>query len=51
MARVARDHLTRALERCGNHMGHTALELRISRKTLWERMHKLGMRGEAGEDG
>jgi len=51
MARVERDYLTRALGRCGNHMGRTALELGISRKNLWEKMRKLGMRGEAGEDG
>jgi DNA-binding NtrC family response regulator len=50
MARVERDYLTRALARCGNHMGNTALELGISRKNLWEKMRKLGMRGEGGED-
>jgi two-component system response regulator AtoC len=50
MARVERDYLTRALSRCGNHMGNTALELGISRKNLWEKMRKLGMRNEAGED-
>jgi DNA-binding NtrC family response regulator len=51
MARVERDYLTRALARCGNHMGNTAIELGISRKNLWEKMRKLGMRSEAGEDG
>jgi two-component system response regulator AtoC len=50
MARVEREYLTRALARCANHMGNTALELGISRKNLWEKMRKLGMRGEAGED-
>ena len=50
MARVERDYLTRALARCGNHMGNTSLELGISRKNLWEKMRKLGMRGEPGED-
>jgi two-component system response regulator AtoC len=51
MARIERDYLTRALARCGNHMGNTAVELGISRKNLWEKMRKLGMRSEAGEDG
>ncbi len=51
MARVEREYLSRALARCGNHMGNTALELGISRKNLWEKMRKLGMRGEGGEDG
>ncbi len=50
MARVERDYLLRALERSGNHMGHTALELGISRKNLWEKMRKLGMRSESPED-
>jgi DNA-binding NtrC family response regulator len=51
MARVEREYLTRALARCANHMGNTALELGISRKNLWEKMRKLGMRSEPGEDG
>jgi DNA-binding NtrC family response regulator len=51
MARIERDYLTRALARCANHMGNTALELGISRKNLWEKMRKLGMRSEPGEDG
>lgn len=50
MARVERDYLTRALARCGNHMGNTAIELGISRKNLWEKMRKLGLRGEPGDD-
>ena len=50
MAQVERDYLTRALARCGNHMGNTAVELGISRKNLWEKMRKLGMRSESGED-
>ena len=50
MARVEREYLSRALARCGHHMGNTALELGISRKNLWEKMHKLGMRREAVDD-
>ena len=50
MARVERDYLARALTRCGNHMGNTAIELGITRKNLWEKMHKLGMRGTSTED-
>jgi DNA-binding NtrC family response regulator len=50
MARVEREYLTRALARCGNHMGNTAQELGISRKNLWEKMRKLGMRSEAVDD-
>ena len=46
LARVERDYLSRALARSGNHMGHAALELGISRKNLWEKMHKLGMHGQ-----
>ena len=51
MARVERDYLVRALARCGNHMGNTAQELGISRKNLWEKMRKLGLRGEGVEEG
>ena len=47
MARIEREYLTRALAHCGNHMGHTATELGISRKNLWEKMRKLRM--AAGE--
>jgi transcriptional regulator with PAS, ATPase and Fis domain len=50
MARVERDYLARALARNGGHMGNTAVELGISRKNLWEKMRKLGMRNEPGED-
>jgi DNA-binding NtrC family response regulator len=50
MARVERDYLARALARNGGHMGNTAAELGISRKNLWEKMRKLGMRNEPGED-
>lgn len=50
LARVERDYLSRALARSGNHMGHAALELGISRKNLWEKMHKLGMHGQSLED-
>jgi DNA-binding NtrC family response regulator len=31
-------------------MGNTAQELGISRKNLWEKMRKLGMRSEAVDD-
>ena len=50
MAHVERDYLMRALSRCDNHMGNTAIELGISRKNLWEKMRKLGMRGEAVDE-
>lgn len=51
MARIERDYLTRALARYGNHMGNTALELGISRKNLWEKMRKLGMKEDSADDG
>ena len=50
MARVERDYLMRALARSGNHMGNTAIELGITRKNLWEKMRKLGMRGKGADD-
>lgn len=50
MARVEREYLMRALARCSNHMGKTAIELGISRKNLWEKMRKLGLRGESEVD-
>ncbi|TRZ67775.1 MAG: sigma-54-dependent Fis family transcriptional regulator [Rhodocyclaceae bacterium] len=50
IARVERDYLVRALARNGSHMGNTAAELGISRKNLWEKMRKLGMRAEPGEE-
>ena len=50
MAQVERDYLTRAQARSGNHMGNTAIELGISRKNLWEKMRKLGMRSESVEN-
>lgn len=50
MARVERDYLVRALSRNGGHMGNTAAELGISRKNLWEKMRKLGMRAEPGQE-
>ncbi|MBI3525352.1 MAG: sigma-54-dependent Fis family transcriptional regulator [Betaproteobacteria bacterium] len=50
MARVERGFLARALARNGNHMGNTAAELGISRKNLWEKMRKLGMGGDPGEE-
>lgn len=50
MTHVERDYLMRALARHDNHMGNTAIELGISRKNLWEKMRKLGMRSESAED-
>ena len=50
MARIERDYLVRALARNGGHMGNTAVELGISRKNLWEKMRKLGMGSDHGED-
>jgi len=50
MARIERGYLVRALARNGSHMGNTAAELGISRKNLWEKMRKLGMGSDNGED-
>ncbi len=50
MARVERDYLVRALARNDGHMGNTAAELGISRKNLWEKMRKLGMRSELTDE-
>lgn len=43
-----RDFLTLALERHGGHMTHAAEALGITRKTLWEKLRRLGIkpRGE-----
>lgn len=49
MAGVERDFLTRSLARHNGHMGHTAAELGISRKNLWEKMRKLGLRGNGAD--
>ncbi|MBI2310929.1 MAG: sigma-54-dependent Fis family transcriptional regulator [Betaproteobacteria bacterium] len=40
-----RNYISRALERHGRHMGQTAAELGISRKSLWEKLKKLGIKG------
>ena len=40
-----RSYIESALERHGGHMAQTAESLGISRKNLWEKMKKLGMRG------
>lgn len=50
MAQVERDYLMRALARHDNHMGQAAIELGISRKNLWEKMRKLGMRSTPAEE-
>lgn len=38
-----RDYLLMTLERHGNHMTHAAEALGITRKTLWEKMRRLGI--------
>jgi DNA-binding NtrC family response regulator len=38
-----RDYLTIALERHGGHMTHAAEALGITRKTLWEKLRRLGI--------
>lgn len=50
MVRVERDYLTRALVRCGNHMGNAAIEPGISRKNLWEKIRKFEIDTDPGED-
>ena len=42
-------YIRRALERCGGRMGESAQLLGISRKSLWERMNRLGMGRDASE--
>jgi DNA-binding NtrC family response regulator len=43
-----RDYLSLILERHGGHMTHAAEALGITRKTLWEKLRRLGIkaRGE-----
>ncbi len=43
LAECERWYIRRALDRCGGRMGETAEALGISRKSLWERMSRLGM--------
>ena len=38
-----REFLTRALDRHNGHMTHTAEALGITRKTLWEKLRRLGL--------
>ena len=42
-----RDYLTVILERHGGHMTHAAEALGITRKTLWEKLRRLGIRARA----
>jgi DNA-binding NtrC family response regulator len=39
-----RDYLSLMLERHGGHMTHAAEALGITRKTLWEKLRRLGIR-------
>ena len=41
-----RDYLTLILERHGGHMTHAAEALGITRKTLWEKLRRLGIRAK-----
>ena len=41
-----RDYLTMTLERHGNHMTHAAEALGITRKTLWEKLRRLGVKAK-----
>jgi DNA-binding NtrC family response regulator len=43
LAECERWYIHRALERCDGRMGESAQLLGISRKSLWERMNRLGM--------
>ncbi|MBL8485690.1 MAG: sigma-54-dependent Fis family transcriptional regulator [Rhodocyclaceae bacterium] len=42
-----RDYLTLTLERHGGHMTHAAEALGITRKTLWEKLRRLGIRARS----
>ncbi len=42
-----RDYLSVILERHGNHMTHAAEALGITRKTLWEKLRRLGIKTKA----
>jgi DNA-binding NtrC family response regulator len=50
LQRCERSYIRRALEQRGGHISETALDLGISRKNLWEKMKKLGLSAEAGDD-
>jgi DNA-binding NtrC family response regulator len=41
-----RDYLTLILERHGGHMTHAAEALGITRKTLWEKLRRLGIKAK-----
>jgi DNA-binding NtrC family response regulator len=41
-----RDYLTLILERHGGHMTHAAEALGITRKTLWEKLRRLGLKAK-----
>ncbi|CAA7616362.1 sigma-54 dependent transcriptional regulator [Magnetospirillum sp. SS-4] len=43
-----RDYLLMTLERHGGHMSHAAEVLGITRKTLWEKLRRLGIRDKEG---
>jgi len=45
-----KNYLQIALEKHGWHMTHTAEALGISRKTLWEKMRRLGMQDELNKE-
>jgi DNA-binding NtrC family response regulator len=52
LAECERWYINRALERCGGRIGESADLLGISRKSLWERMNRLGIgRGAAERSG
>lgn len=44
-----RDYLQMMLERHGNHMTRTAETLGITRKTLWEKLRRIGIKTKADE--
>jgi DNA-binding NtrC family response regulator len=46
-----RDYLQMMLERHGNHMTRTAETLGITRKTLWEKLRRIGIKTKADEAG
>jgi DNA-binding NtrC family response regulator len=50
LQRCERQYIVAALERHGRHVQETAAALGISRKSLWERMRRLAIGGEAGDE-
>lgn len=44
VAQCEREYIERALQDCGNQIGKAAARLGISRKNLWEKLRKLGVR-------